>query len=52
MQFLFEGVIMRRRKPKTIKMSRVDQQEIERLLDDGRTEQRIARRWSPDQRRT
>ena len=35
---------MRRRKPKTIKMSRVDQREIERLLDDGRTEQRIVRR--------
>ena len=35
---------MRRRKPKTIKLSRVDQREIQRLLDDGRTEQRIVRR--------
>jgi hypothetical protein len=35
---------MGRRKSKTIKMSRVDQQEIERLLDDGRTEQRTVRR--------
>ncbi len=35
---------MRRRKPKTIKLSQVDQREIQRLLDDGRTEQRIVRR--------
>lgn len=35
---------MRRRKPKTIRMSQADKREIERLLDDGRTEQRIARR--------
>ena len=35
---------MRRRKPKTIKLSRTDRCEIERLLDDGRTEQRIVRR--------
>lgn len=35
---------MRRRKPRTIKLSRVDQGELERLLRDGRTEQRVARR--------
>ena len=35
---------MRRRKPKTIKLPRSDQHEIQRLLDDGRTEQRIVRR--------
>src|SRR3990172_7756201 len=35
---------MRRRKPKTIRLSQSDTREIERLLDDGRREQRIARR--------
>jgi Homeodomain-like domain len=35
---------MRRRKPKTIKLPRADQNEIERVLDDGRTEQRVVRR--------
>jgi hypothetical protein len=35
---------MRRRKPRTIKLSRADQGELERLLRDGRTEQRVARR--------
>jgi hypothetical protein len=35
---------MRRRKPKTIKISRADQQEIKRLLGDGRTQQRVVRR--------
>jgi hypothetical protein len=35
---------VRRRKPKTIKLPRADQREIQRLLDDGRTEQRIVRR--------
>jgi len=35
---------MRRRKPKTIRLSLSDTREIERLLDDGRTEQRIVRR--------
>lgn len=35
---------MRRRKPKTVRVSQSDIHEIERLLDDGRTEQRIVRR--------
>lgn len=35
---------MRRRTPKTIKLNRTDRCEIERLLSDGRTEQRVARR--------
>ena len=35
---------MRRRKPKTIKDSRADQQELKRLLSDGRTQQRVVRR--------
>lgn len=35
---------MRRRKPRTIKLSGSDQCELERLLQDGRTEQRVARR--------
>ena len=35
---------MRRRKPKTIKVPRIDQREIQRLVGDGRTEQRIVRR--------
>lgn len=35
---------MRRRKPKGITLTRSDQCEIERLLGDGRTEQRVARR--------
>lgn len=35
---------MRRRKPRTIKLSRADQWELEHLLRDGRTEQRVARR--------
>ena len=35
---------MRRRAPKTIKLNRTDHREIERLLEDGRTEQRIVRR--------
>ena len=35
---------MRRRKPKTIRPSQSDTHEIERLLDDGRTEQRLVRR--------
>jgi GTP-sensing pleiotropic transcriptional regulator CodY len=35
---------MRRRKPKIIRLSQSDAREIERLLDDGRTEQRIVRR--------
>ncbi len=35
---------MRRRKPETVGLSQSDIHEIERLLDDGRTEQRIVRR--------
>jgi len=35
---------MRRRMPRTIKLSRSDQRELERILGDGRTEQRVARR--------
>ncbi len=35
---------MRRRPPKFIHLKRKDRQEMHRLLDDGRTEQRIARR--------
>ena len=35
---------MRRRKPKTIKVTRADQQELKRLLSDGRTQQRVVRR--------
>jgi len=35
---------VRRRAPKTIKLNRSDHREIERLLGDGRTEQRVARR--------
>jgi hypothetical protein len=35
---------MRRRKPKTIHLSESDHWEIDRLVDDGRTEQRVARR--------
>ncbi len=35
---------MRRRKPNTIKLSRAEQQEIQRLLCDGRTQQRVVRR--------
>ena len=35
---------MRRRKPKIVKIPRADQREIQRLLDDGRTEQRVVRR--------
>jgi hypothetical protein len=35
---------MRRRTPKTIKLNQSDDREIERLLSDGRTEQRVARR--------
>ncbi len=35
---------MRRRKPKTIKLPGADLREIQRLLGDGRTEQRVARR--------
>jgi len=35
---------MRRRPPKHIHLERTDRQEIQRLLRDGRTEQRVARR--------
>jgi hypothetical protein len=35
---------MRRRKPKTIKVSRTDQRELQQLLGDERTEQRVVRR--------
>lgn len=35
---------MRRRKPRTIKLSRADQGELERIVGDGRIEQRVARR--------
>ena len=35
---------MRRRTPKTIRLNQSDNREIERLLRDGRTEQRVARR--------
>lgn len=35
---------MRRRKPNVIRLSQSDRHEIERLLRDGRTEQRVARR--------
>ena len=35
---------MRRRKPKTIRLSRADQGELECILGDGRTEQRVVRR--------
>jgi hypothetical protein len=34
---------MRQRKPKTIKLSCADQDELERLVQDGRTEQQVAR---------
>ena len=35
---------MRRRIPKNIRLSRPDRRELERVVDDGRTEQRVARR--------
>ncbi len=35
---------MRRRPPKVIRLKRKDRQEMHQLLDDGRTEQRVARR--------
>ena len=35
---------MRRRKPKTIKVSRADHRELQRIVGDGRTEQRVFRR--------
>ena len=35
---------MRRRRPRTIRLSKSDQQEIEQLVRDGRSEQRIVRR--------
>lgn len=35
---------MRRRKPKTIQITRADQQELKQLLSDGRTQQRVVRR--------
>ncbi|MGB8643827.1 MAG: helix-turn-helix domain-containing protein, partial [Anaerolineae bacterium] len=35
---------MRRRPPKLIHLKREDRQELQRLLSDGRTEQRVARR--------
>jgi transposase len=35
---------MRRRKPKSIKLKRSDAEEVQRLLSDGRTQQRIAQR--------
>ena len=35
---------MRRRQPRTIKLSQPDQHELKRLLGDGRTAQRVARR--------
>jgi hypothetical protein len=35
---------MRRRPPKVVSIPRPDRREIQRLLDDGRTEQRTARR--------
>lgn len=35
---------MRRRRPRTIRLDKSDHHEIDRLLNDGRTEQRIARR--------
>jgi hypothetical protein len=35
---------MRRRKPRTIKLSCADQTELERILRNGRTEQHVARR--------
>ena len=35
---------MRRRKPNILKISRADQQEIKRMLRDGRTQQRVVRR--------
>ena len=35
---------MRRRSPKIIRLSKSDRHEIEQLLRDGRTEQRVARR--------
>lgn len=35
---------MRRRMPRTIELNTLDRQEIEQLVGDGRTEQRIARR--------
>jgi len=35
---------MRRRQPNTIKISCADQQELKRLLGDGRTQQRVVRR--------
>jgi len=35
---------MRRRPPKFVRLKRADRQEMQRLLGDGRTEQRVARR--------
>lgn len=35
---------MRRRPPKLVRLKRADRQEMQRLLGDGRTEQRVARR--------
>ena len=35
---------MRRRPPKVIRVSRADRRELQRIVDDGRTEQRVARR--------
>lgn len=35
---------MRRRKPKMVKISRANQRELQHLLSDGRTEQRVVRR--------
>ena len=35
---------MRRRRPRTIKLSHSEQCELERLFGDGRTEQRVVRR--------
>ncbi len=35
---------MRRRPPKVIRVTRTDRRELQRVLDDGRTEQRVARR--------
>src|SRR3989304_8807941 len=35
---------MRRRRPRTVKISRANQREIQHLLSDGRTEQRVVRR--------
>lgn len=44
MRIFLGGIRMRSRKPKTIKISHTDQQELKWLISDGRTQQRVVRR--------